>query len=377
MPNVLSAARHFVAVVGFLRRRGGCFQSKPFCTRVEEQGKLIVSETEDDTRLDRFLRRRIGRLPQSLLEKYIRRGVVKIDGQVVKKAGERVRSSSVVYIPRQLESLEETTGDDNVDDMENNRLHEGDGAMMVERKKTALSTQVTNRVQSWVLYKDNNLLVINKPPNLACQGGSGLKDTHLGTLLPALSLDNEEPPKLVHRLDKEVSGTLLLARNAFAAKRVALLFQQRQIAKVYWALVIGNPLPTQGEIRKAVDEKAAVTRYRVVKKLHSVASWLELEPITGRKRQLRIHCAQVLHCPIFGDEKHPPLDEATQGKYRGLSHLLMQRDKPIYLHAHSISFPTNIEENSEPKRWKTIVAPLPFHMENAWNILGFSQNNAY
>ncbi|GJD06709.1 RNA pseudouridine synthase 4, mitochondrial [Galdieria sulphuraria] len=318
---------------------------------------LTVTEGDHDTRLDRFLRRQLGgRLPQSFLEKCIRRGFIKIDGQTVTRAGERVRSSSILCVPKQLESFREADGDGTV-----------------ERQRPVLSQLVKERVQNWVLYKDTNLMVINKPPLLACQGGSGLRDSHLGTLLPALSLDNEEPPKLVHRLDKEVSGTLLLARNSVAAKNLALLFQQRQVKKLYWALVIGNPLPTQGEIRKAVDGKTAITRYRVVEKLHSVAAWLELEPITGRKRQLRLHCAQVLNCPIFGDEKFPfdRLEENTHlVAYQGLSHLL-RRPKGIHLHAYSISFP-NIETLDKPqKTWKTVTAPLPLHMENTWNTLGF------
>ncbi|GJQ13707.1 hypothetical protein GpartN1_g5498.t1 [Galdieria partita] len=344
----------------WLRSKSSQLVTRRFSTFLQENNieqeelKWKVTEADDGTRLDRFLRRQLGRLPQSFLEKCIRKGAIKVDGQAVKRAGERVRSSSILCVPKQLEGF-------------------GDSASewVVERKRPVLSEQVEEKVRSWVLYKDNNVIVINKPSNLACQGGSGLKDSHLGTLLPALSLGSEEFPKLVHRLDKEVSGTLLLARNSAAAKKLALLFQQRQVNKSYWALVIGNPLPTQGEIRKPVDGKVAITRYRVIQKLHSVAAWLELEPITGRKRQLRLHCAQVLNCPIFGDERYPlnRLEEKTHVAYQGLSHLL-QQPKGIHLHAYSISFP-NIETLDKPqKTWKTIIAPLPLHMENTWNILG-------
>lgn len=336
----------------------GILERRTFSSLVQENNKdellLEVTEEEKDIRIDRFLRRRLGRVPQSLIEKYVRKGFIRVDGQTVKRAGEKVGSCSVLIVPKKLESFDS--------------VNQG----TVQSQKPALSQAVMDKVQSWILYKDKNVLVINKPPNLACQGGSGLKDSHLDTLLPALALENEEPPKLVHRLDKQVSGTLLLARNSLAARTFASLFQQRQVRKLYWALVIGNPLPAQGEIRKPVDDKAAVTKYRVVSKLHRVASWLELEPITGRKRQLRLHCAQVLNCPIFGDEKYPfdHSAENTHFAHQSLIHLL-QQPKGIHLHARCITFPNIETPEKSPKTWKTVTAPLPGYMEDTWNRLGF------
>eukprot|EP00871_Galdieria_phlegrea_P002807 jgi/Galph1/3527/GphlegSOOS_G2188.1 len=318
--------------------------SRFFSTKnIQETFEIVVEEEDHNIRLDRFLRRKIGNFPQSLLERMIRKKIISLDDKVVDKAGNRVLSSSVVRVPVELQQA---------------------SLCSVKQNIVSLPEAIVERVHSWILYKDSKVIVLNKPPNLACQGGSELGDKHLGTLLSALCFDRKETPRLVHRLDKEVSGTLLLARDVQTAGNLSNLFRTRQIRKRYWALVTGNPLPSEGEIRKPIEGQMAITRYRVVEKLHSVACWMELEPVTGRKRQLRLHCTQVLGCPILFS-----MDSKSQ---QLLS--LLGEAQGIHLHAYSITFP-NMEADKSNSPLLTIQAPLPCHMEKSWSLLGFQQKH--
>jgi 23S rRNA pseudouridine955/2504/2580 synthase len=221
-----------------------------------------------------------------------------------------------------------------------------------------------------VLYKDADVLAINKPAGLAVQGGTGL-ERHLDAMLDALRFEAAERPRLVHRLDRDTSGVLLLGRSARATAELAEAFRRKDCQKVYWAVVAGVPKPASGRIdlalsklpgrageRMAPDEegKAAVTEYRVLDHAGKQAAWLELRPLTGRTHQLRAHCA-ALGTPILGDRK-----------YGGQAATLPGGDiaRRLHLHAHSIALPRG---NGQTLR---VSAPPPPHLTATLDFLGFA-----
>jgi 23S rRNA pseudouridine955/2504/2580 synthase len=245
----------------------------------------------------------------------------------------------------------------------------------------ALSAEDACFVQSLVLHRDASVIVLNKPAGLAVQGGTKTA-RHLDAMLDALRFDAPERPRLVHRLDRDTSGVLVLGRGAAAAARLAAAFRHKGAHKLYWALVAGVPRPSQGEIRAALaklggqgerapiervvavaqeDERGrpAVSRYAVIERAGQKAAWLALTPLTGRTHQLRVHCA-LIGTPIVGD-----------GKYGGEAARLggVIPDK-LHLHARALSLP-------HPEGGMLRVrAPLPPHMQETWRIFGFDPDAA-
>ena len=215
-------------------------------------------------------------------------------------------------------------------------------------------------------------LVLNKPPGLAVQGGSKTS-RHLDGMLDALADKGGERPRLVHRLDKDTSGVLVLARSTAAADRLGKAFRGRQVNKLYWALVVGEHERDQGRIDLALakkagargermerdgDGQAAVTDFAVIDRVGRQAAWLALRPRTGRTHQLRVHCAAI-GTPILGD-----------GKYGGVAAFLSGvPSKALHLHARAIEL---------PRRGGGVVgvtAPLPGHMAETWKLFGFDAND--
>ena len=225
-----------------------------------------------------------------------------------------------------------------------------------------------------VLYQDEWLIAIDKPAGLAVQGGTGQR-RHLDAMLEALRFGADEPPRLVHRLDKDTSGVLLLARDLRTARHLAAVFRGQQARKLYWAAVAGVPAKARGRIAMPLAKKSrrtgermgqapagkeAVTLYQVAGRRGREAAWLVLRPLTGRTHQLRVHCAALGH-PILGD-----------GKYGGRRAFLEVRDgrspitKRLQLHAREIAFPHPADGTT-----LRITAPLPPHMAETWGTLGF------
>ena len=226
-----------------------------------------------------------------------------------------------------------------------------------------------------VIHRDDHAIVLNKPPGLAVQGGSGTT-RHVDGLLDGLRFGSDERPRLVHRLDKDTSGLLLIARTPAAATFFTRAFRDKTTRKTYWAIVAGLPEMRQGKIdlalakrsvakglkgggervRAADDGKDAVTYYRVIDTAGDRASWLALRPLTGRTHQLRAHCAAI-GTPILGD-----------GKYGGAAAHIPggAAAHRLHLHARELEIP-------HPAGFTLkVTAPLPPHMQRMWEFLGFA-----
>jgi 23S rRNA pseudouridine955/2504/2580 synthase len=311
----------------------------------------LVGGDEAELRLDRWFRRHFPHVPHGRLEKLLRTGQVRVDGHRA-KASTRLEAGQSVRVP--------PLGD-----------VPAAGAAPRRAAPAAVSDRDAAALRALVLYRDADVLAIDKPAGLAVQGGTGTT-RHLDAMLDALRFDADERPRLVHRLDKDTAGVLLLARNAFAAAGLAETFRGREARKIYWAVTAGVPKPLQGRIdlalakeagprgeRVAADEDAglrAVTYYTVLEHAGRKAAFVALWPRTGRTHQLRVHMA-ALGTPILGD-----------GKYGGTEAFLPGADVPRQLHllARRLIVP-------HPRGGRTIdiTAGLPQHMAAVFDWLGF------
>lgn len=307
-----------------------------------------VAEADDGIRLDRWFKRHHPGIPHAMLEKYLRKGAIRLDGKKA-KSSDRLSAGQILRFPDDAAALAPSRA-----------------------KKPAPDARLAEQAKGWVLYKDDRLLILNKPPGLAVQGGSGQGSRHLDALLDALRFESSERPRLVHRLDKDTSGVLLLARDARTAAELAKRFLEKDIEKIYLALVKGQPHPKEGVIdlplskimrgkdsREAVDVdeedgKRAVSEYRVLESLGRKLSWVELKPVTGRTHQLRVHMAAIGH-PIIGDGKYGGSEAFVEG---------LELSPKLHLHARRIVLP----------RWRgralDISAPMPDHMRKSAESLG-------
>ena len=299
-------------------------------------------------RLDRWFKTHYAALPHSRLEKLLRTGQVRVDGGRA-KASTRLATGQSVRVPP-LPDVAPPPG-----------------------PKKALSKADRDFLASITLYEDDDLLVLNKPPGLAVQGGTKTTQ-HIDRLLEGLGDGPETRPRLVHRLDRDTSGVLVIAKRRAVAAKLGRAFQTRSVRKIYWALVNGVPKPPQGKIEAALVKAAgpegdrvrkarageqdraqsAVTHYAVMDRAGQKAALVSLKPVTGRQHQLRAHMAIIGH-PILGDEKYPSRSEFPEGI-----------EKKLYLLARRISFPHPSGEGVVD-----VTAPLPPHMEQAFNLFGF------
>jgi 23S rRNA pseudouridine955/2504/2580 synthase len=310
-----------------------------------------VSDDDDGQRLDRWMKRHTPEVPFVLAQKLIRTGQIRIDGKRAKpdtrlSAGQEIRLPPVQYKEKQ----------------DGYRLRDEDAELM----------------QRAVIYDDGEILAINKPSGVASQGGNKI-ERHIDGMLEALVNREGIKPRLVHRLDKDTSGVLLLARSAEMARKLGAMFAGRDMKKIYWAVTVGVPSPMQGDIRAAllkletgadkdkmvIDEEngqRASTLYEVADFASSRAAFVAFMPRTGRTHQIRVHAAEMLGCPLLGDRKYGGADAIIEGP--GVSGRL-------HLHAHSLSF-------RHPKTGKvmTLSAPLPDDMKRTFEAFGFDQKAA-
>ncbi|HLU91945.1 MAG TPA: RluA family pseudouridine synthase [Pedomonas sp.] len=314
--------------------------------------KAIVSDEDDGVRVDRWFKRNRPDISFTLVARWARTGALRVDGRKV-SPGDRLEAGMVLTIPP-AEAFEERP-------------------QVWSRTPVDLTPEEIEYAQSLVIHRDDYAIVINKPPGLATQGGTKMK-THVDRLLDALKFGRPDKPRLVHRLDKDTSGVLLLARTANAAGFFSKAFSGRTAKKVYWALVVGDPQPDDGMIvaplakmpgtggeKMTIDEKnglPAKTRYRVIERAGTKAAWVEFEPLTGRTHQIRVHAAEALGRPIVGDAKYGGADAFLTG---GVS-------RKLHLHARSLT----IDHPSGTPL--TITAPMAQHMLDSWEMFDFSKD---
>jgi 23S rRNA pseudouridine955/2504/2580 synthase len=314
--------------------------------------ETVTVRPEDGAgRLDRWFRRHYPGLSHGRLEKLLRTGQIRVDGRRA-RAGDAVAPGQAIRVPPLPQAP----------------------AISTAASAPRLRPQDMALLRDAVLYRDDHAIVINKPAGLAVQGGSNT-ERHVDALLDALRFDSDERPRLVHRLDKDTSGVLLIARTAAAATFFTRAFRDKTTKKIYWAIVVGLPELLQGRIDLALAKgggkgrervsaavganaagKSAVTYYRVIDHAGERASWLALLPVTGRTHQLRAHCA-ALGTPILGDGKYGGHRAQLPG--RAAAHRL-------HLHARSLEIP---HPSGGTLR---VSAPLPPHMRRMWEFFGFA-----
>jgi 23S rRNA pseudouridine955/2504/2580 synthase len=332
---------------------------------------LTVTEDEGEQRLDRWMKRRFPHITQGAVEKMCRTGQLRVDSGRV-KASDRVAPGMTIRIPPMP-----------------------DEHSVAPARPDGISAQDEKMILSCVLWKDEHMIVLNKPPGLASQGGSGQGDRHVDGLTEALKFGYKERPKMVHRLDKDTSGILLLARTDRVARALSESLRHREARKIYWAVVAGVPNPKKGSIKfylekapghgrggegekmvcihpaKAKDHpeaKRSQTDFFTLWFLGSRLSWMALEPVTGRTHQLRAHMAEIGH-PIIGDGKYGGSDSFNPGDGWGAA-VGGDVSKKMHLHARSLSI-----EHPITKQQMTFTAPLPDHMAKTWRALDWKEDD--
>ena len=316
----------------------------------------IVADDEGGMRLDRFLRKHHPGITQGMIQRLCRTGQIRVAGKRV-EASMRLEPAQPVRIPPLPDASTPT------------------------RHIITLNAHEAADLAKRVLYRDDDVVVLDKPAGLATQGGKGIA-RHLDGMLEALQFGATERPRLVHRLDRGTSGVLILARNSFAANALAAAFRDRDAAKIYWALVVGLPVPLEGRIDlplarisgsgartkpAARDDEAAasaITDYRTLDHAGRKFAWLELQPLTGRTHQLRAHCA-ALETPILGDAPYAGARAYAEGfehqlhlhaRRLSIAHprggiLEVEAEPPPHIHQALISLGFTVPRAADPALW--------------------------
>jgi len=305
---------------------------------------VAIADGDDGIRLDRWFKRYLPGLSFGQLSKMLRKGEVRVDGKRA-DGKTKVCAGQELRVPPLSGRLQDAPA----------------------KKEQRISDDDRRFMRDLILHEDKLVIALNKPAGLATQGGSGVTQ-HVDGLLPALVDKGAPRPKLVHRLDKDTSGILLLGKTAAAAAALAQAFRQRDAQKTYHAIVVGMPNPREGRISQPIDKapglhgekmvpvekgKPAVTEFEVMDHAGGKASLMALYPHTGRTHQLRVHMAYI-SCPIVGD-----------GKYGGKEAFLTGAiSRKLHLHARAI-------ELAHPAGGLlSLEAPHPQHMCDSLNILG-------
>ncbi|SDP11624.1 ribosomal large subunit pseudouridine synthase C [Phyllobacterium sp. YR620] len=322
---------------------------------VVEQKTVDTGEAE--MRLDRWFKVHYPGLGFGHLQKLLRSGQIRVDGSRAKSDTRLQAGQSVRIPPLPVDSKAEgnLTG------------------------KSIRGREDGDVLSQMLLYEDPKVFVFNKPAGLAVQGGSGV-NRHVDDMLEAWRNKKGEKPRLVHRLDRDTSGVLVVARTRGAAQALTAAFRERDTKKTYWALVKGVPRKREDKITTWLVKEAtadgdrmriakhgepdsdhAVSYYRVIESAGQVLTWLEMEPYTGRTHQLRVHAAHI-GCPIIGDPKYFEAD--TNWSFPG------GIQNRLHLHARRIRVPNPSGGIID------VTAPLPPHMVQSWNLLGFDEADA-
>ncbi len=306
---------------------------------------VAVAAEETEVRLDRWFRRHYPNLAHGRLEKLLRTGQVRVDGKRA-KSNQRLEGGQMIRIPP-------------LGDIE---------TLPPRRSRQTVSDDDAAMLRGLILHQDDDVIVIDKPAGLATQGGTGMT-RHVDGMLDALCFDLVERPRLVHRLDKDTSGVLVLGRTITAAAALAKAFKSREARKVYWGLVVGLPNPPDGIIKAPIakmetghgermevnpEGQSAVTEFKVIEAASKKAAWVQMEPRTGRTHQLRVHMA-YLGTPLAGDSKYGDPETSLQG----------QISRKLHLHARALEIP------HPAGGLLRVFAPLPKHMQDSFDFFEF------
>jgi len=317
----------------------------PLPTKVQT---VVVTADENNMRVDRFLEARFPGLSFSHIQRIVRKGELRVNGKRA-DSKDRIEAGQSIRIPPLKLDAPHFAGS------------------LSEAAQKTLQT-----LKDIILFEDADVMVLNKPAGLAVQGGSGIT-RNVDDMLEVMRDVKGQKPRLVHRLDKDTAGCLLIAKTRFAATALTGSFRHRSARKIYWALVAGVPKPKQGRISTYLakeeneddtimriaahgDEGAshAVTYYAVVETSAQKLAWVSLKPVTGRTHQLRAHMAHIDHA-IVGDPKY--FNKENWQLPGGLQ-------KKLHLLARRIVIP-------HPRGGVIdATAPLPPHMLQSWNLLG-------
>lgn len=313
----------------------------------------IVTEDEADIRLDRWFRRHFPGLTQGVIQKMCRTGQIRVDGKRVETSARLLPGQSIRIPPITAPSAAEA------------------------RPAPAVDPLLIEEVRKLILYEDKHVIILNKPYGLPTQGGAGIRK-HLDGMLDGLRDGSPDRPRLVHRLDRDTTGVIVVARTPGTAAKLAASFRTREVHKTYWCVVVGRPVPVEGRIdvnlvriegfrgeRAAVagqydtDVARAITDFTTLDHAGRKLAWLEMHPLTGRTHQLRVSCSAI-GAPILGDT---PYGKEVEGQNTALVEGLGDR---LHLHARRIVFPHPAGGTLE------VEAPLPPHMVATFEQLGFT-----
>ena len=320
-------------------------------TSLRQVLNLTVEREEGVMRLDRWFRNHFPHMSQIKLQKLLRSGQVRVDGKRA-KAADRVFPGQVIRIPPLP-----------LPDNQSEKKYKAPQP----HKKSQTHERLVKDLHSRILYKDEDVLIINKPFGLAVQGGTGTA-LHLDAVMDDLQFEAKQRPRLVHRLDKDTAGVLVLARSQDAARKLAACFKHHDARKYYWAVTKGRPNPPEGQIDASLaksgesfekvehnedDGRKAITEFSVVQSAGKLASWVALWPVTGRTHQLRAHMS-LIGTPILGDPKYGEKDDFGTAKR-------------LHLFARRLILP-----HPNPKKGVLdIVAPPPEHIVATFRHFGF------
>jgi len=322
---------------------------------VKDGDVRAVTTDESGMRLDRWLKSHFPALPHGLMQKLLRTGQIRVGGGRA-KPDTRLAAGQEVKVRRLADF-----GAENAE-------------IMRPSLQAPLGVSKADRdfIERAILFEDDELMVLNKPYGIAVQGGTKTK-RHIDGMLAGMADRFGERPRLVHRLDRDTSGVLLVAKKRAAAAQLGRLFQTRSVQKIYWALLKGIPKPPQGKVEAALVKasgpdgdrvrkaeageqdvaQGAVTHYSVIDRVGTKLAWVSLKPVTGRQHQLRAHMS-ILGTPIVGDQK-----------YDGDKNLPVDgMEMKLHLHAHRLVVPRGKGLPLD------VSAPMPDHMRGTWELLG-------